>query len=168
MAFRIVAGEGSPAGWDLYDDEANTSLKNGSADYQRALCYLAGGDTANALTWLQRSLEKNATEETRAKLVDIHYARKEFAQVAALYQRLPISKQTNEQTMLRIAASLDKLGKTQAAIEALEGSLRFNEPTAPLYLTLASYYQQLGNSAKARELEVKGKLLLPKANTPIS
>jgi tetratricopeptide (TPR) repeat protein len=88
--------------------------------------------------------------------------------VAALYQRLPISKQTNEQTMLRIAASLDKLGKTQAAIEALEGSLRFNEPTAPLYLTLASYYQQLGNSAKARELEVKAKLLLPKANTPIS
>jgi tetratricopeptide (TPR) repeat protein len=166
LGFRIVPGEGSLPAWDLYDDQLDQAIKNGTTDYQRALCYLATGDKGNAIGWLQRSMEKNPTELARAKLVDIYFGRQEFVQVAALYQRVPITNHTDEQTVLRIASSLDRMGKTQTAIEVLESSLRLRTPTAPLYLTLAGYYQQVGNPAKASEMESKAKSLLPVSTAP--
>ena len=56
--------------------------------------------------------------------------------------------------------SLDKTGHTSQAIELLESALRVKTPTGPLYLTLASYYQRLGNLQKAADLERKGKSLM--------
>ena len=81
--------------------------------------------------------------------------------MAQLFARAPITKQTDDQTILRLAESILKTGNTARAIEVLESALALKTPTRPLYLALASYYERAGNVRKAAELESKGKALEP-------
>jgi hypothetical protein len=41
--------------WDAADD----TVADGTAEYQRALCYLAGKEKGNAIQWLQAAWTKN-------------------------------------------------------------------------------------------------------------
>ena len=106
---------------------------------------------------MKRGYEKNPQNESvRGKLVDLLFARQDFAQIAKLYGAGGITPRTDEQTILRKAESLDKLGQVNKSIQLLESALPLKESSA-LYLTLASYYQKAGNPQKASEMERKGK-----------
>src|SRR4051794_35785686 len=114
------------------------------------------------------SLEKNPNNQiVRARLVEYYFGQQNFAQVAKLYDHIAVTKETQEDTVLRVADSLDKTGNVKQAADFLESALSIKGPSGPMYLTLASYYQKMGNAQKAEENDRKGKSLMRVA-TPAS
>jgi tetratricopeptide (TPR) repeat protein len=99
--------------------------------------------------------------------VEYYFGQQNFAQVAKLYDHIPVTKETQEDTVLRVADSLDKTGNLKQAADFLESALSIKGPSGPMYLTLAGYYQKMGNAQKAEELDRKGKSLMKPA-TPAS
>jgi len=161
MAFRVVASGGPAASWDVIDPELLDQAKGGVFDYERAQCYLSDGDTVSGATWLQSAFQKNpANEAVRSELVNSFFSKQDFKQVAAVYSRSAITAKTDEQTILRIAESFDKLGEPAKSVEVLEAAVGLKPNSGPLYLSLAGYYQRLGNSQKANEMEQKGRSLV--------
>jgi Tfp pilus assembly protein PilF len=71
-----------------------------------------------------------------------------------------VTAKTDDQTILRIAESFDKVGQTAKSVEVLEAAVHLKPQSGPLYLSLAGYYQRLGNSQKASEMEQKGRSLV--------
>ena len=161
VGFRISDTPSTTPAWDIYDEDRAEDVRKGLPDYQRGLCYLSLGQQEKAIEWFRKALEKNtAYEQARAKLVDLYFARQAFAEVADLSARSGITSQTSEQTILRMAEGLDKVGSTQKAIDLLESALTLKNPSGPLYLALASFYRRMGNVQKATDLERKGKSLM--------
>lgn len=160
LNFRVLAESMSTPAWDIFDQASEQDVRKGIPDYQRALCYLNLGQQEEGAQWLQRALERDASnEQARARLVDFYFARQHFREVVALYSRGGITGETSEQTILRMAESFEKSGETKKATQLLESALRIRNPTAPLLLTLSSYYQQLGEVQKAVELARKAESL---------
>jgi tetratricopeptide (TPR) repeat protein len=161
LPFRVLPTFTPTPAWDVSDEGLADDVAKGVTDLQRGLCYLAQGKKEQAEKWFRRALRKDpASEAARAQLVDIDYDRRADADVVQLYAQSAITLQTGEQTVLHIAESLDRLGRTREAIEALEAALSLKSGSGPLYLALATYYQRLGNAQKALELEQKGKRLM--------
>lgn len=163
LTFDVVTNDSNRA-WDVTsEDEDSQDALHGVSDYDRALCYRAMGNFAQALDWLKQAHKKNDADETfKAKLVELLFARRDFSQIAQVYSRGGITGGTDEQTVLRMAESLDQLGDVKKSIQLLESALPFRQSSA-LYLTLAGYYQKVGNPEKAAEMERKGKTI---ASTP--
>jgi len=71
-----------------------------------------------------------------------------------------VTEATDSETLLRIATSLERQGKTPQAISLIETALPSRPEEGPLYLALAQYYDELGNTQRAAELARKGKSFL--------
>jgi tetratricopeptide (TPR) repeat protein len=135
--------------------------RKGEYDFERAQCYLSQGNTLEGATWLQRSYQKNPEDEdVRARLVDSFFSKQDFKQIAAVYTRAAITSKTDDQTILRIAESFDKLGQTSKSVEILEAAISMKPQSGPLFLSLADYYQRLGNKQKADEMQERGRSLV--------
>lgn len=161
MAFRIVSSSVTPDAWDIVDPELLELARKGVFDYERAQCYLSTGNTVAGATWLQNAFQKNPEDEkVRSTLVESYFTKQDFKQVAAVYTRSPITAKTEESTILQIAESFDKLGEPAKSVEVLESAVNMKPKSGPLYLSLASYYQRLGNTQKANEMEQKGRSLV--------
>jgi len=169
MNFRVLSSAAAPnAAWDVTDPELAKYVTSGAADFDRGLAYLAAGNQATAAEHFRGSLEKNPNNElVRARLVEFYFGQQNFAQVAKLYDHIPVTKDTAEDTLLRVADSLDKTGNVKQAAAFLETALSVKGPSGPLYLTLANYYQKLGDAQKAQEMEGKGKSIM-RPTTPAS
>jgi len=96
-----------------------------------------------------------------AKLVDVLFARQAYSEIAKMYAGGAMTDATDELTVLRMAEAMDKMGSTNKAIELLESALQTRKSSGSLYLTLASYYQRVGDVQKASDLQKKGKSLMP-------
>jgi GWxTD domain-containing protein len=165
LSFRVQASGGSPESWDVVDPDLLELAKKGVFDYQRAQCYLSTGNTVAGATWLESAFQKNPDDEAvRTKLVDSFFAKQDFKQVTAVYSRSPITTKTDEQTILRIAESFDKLGQPAKSVELLESAVTIKPQSGPLYLSLAGFYQRMGNTQKATEMEQKGRSLVASAS----
>lgn len=153
LSFRVLAdATPGPAAWDIYDETIGEDVRKGVPDYDRGLCYLNLGRREEAERWFREAEEKNPSDElVRARLVDLYFGRQAYAEIAQLYSRSGITEQTREQTLLRVAESLDKLGETKKAAQMLESALKTHAPSGPILLTLSSYYQRLGDAGKAAE-----------------
>jgi GWxTD domain-containing protein len=161
LNFRIESDHSLPATWYLADPSIDESLKNGSWDYQRGMCYWVAGDKRSAERWFRQALQKGgANQEALGKLVELYFEQKAFAKVAELYTHVTLNENTEEQTVLRVAESLEKTGNVKLAVAALESALATKQSSGPIYLMLASYYQEMGDQEKANELERKGKSLM--------
>jgi GWxTD domain-containing protein len=160
--FRVLSSSGAPTtAWDISDPELARYVTSGSADFDRGLGYLAAGDQPAAAEHFRASLEKNPNNQlVRARLVEYYFGQQNFAQVAKLFDHIPVTKDTQEDTVLRVADSLDKTGNVKQAADFLESALSIKGPSGPMYLTLANYYQRLGNAQKAEEMDRKGKSLM--------
>jgi hypothetical protein len=165
FSFRIVPEQPSPSEfWDVYDDELAQYVSSGESDYQRGLTYLAAGNGAQAGEWFRRAIQKDPkNEKARGRLADFYFSQRDFARVAELYSQTGVSSDTTEQTILNVAESLDKIGNTRKAADMVESALTVRSASGPLYLALASYYQRLGNTGKAQELERKGRSMISEA-----
>lgn len=159
LNFRVVSSEPANRTWDVVDPAASDDARLGVGENQRALCYLASGKDSEATDWLTRSYRKDPSNEiVRSKLVELLFAKQQFKQIALLYGAAGITEQTDEQTVLRIAESFDNLGQVSKSIQVLEGAVPARQSGA-LYLSLASYYQRVGETQKAADTERKAKTL---------
>jgi GWxTD domain-containing protein len=161
LAFRVVNSEGTPAAWDMVDPESADASRKGEYDFERAQCYLSAGNALAGAAWLQRAFQKNPEDEdVRTRLVDSFFSKQDFKQIAAVYTRAAITSKTDDQTILHIAESFDKLGQTSKSVEILEAAVSMKPQSGPLFLSLADYYQRLGNTQKANEMQQKGRSLV--------
>jgi GWxTD domain-containing protein len=161
LVFRIVPTVETDAAWDVVDPDFAEALRKGGFDYERAQCYLSAGDAASGASWLEKGFQRDPSDEDmRARLVETLFSLKGFKQIVATYDQSGISAKTDEQTILHIAESFDQLGKTEKSVEVLESAVNLKPKSGPLYLSLANYYQRLGNAEKAGEMERKGRSLL--------
>ncbi len=158
LAFSVYATTSSVAAWDVSDDGVVASLANGTADLQRAQCYLALGDKTHAVEWLEKAHAKNPSDERfRNKLVELYFARQDYTKIAQLYVSSGITQSTDEQTILRVADSFDKGGDVKKAVAVMETGTNLNPSSGPLLLGLAEYYRKTGETQKAAAAEQKGK-----------
>jgi GWxTD domain-containing protein len=162
LSFRLLSSFPRDAAWDVFDGEGIAKdLRAGTIDYERGLCYLAFGERDSAARWFHSALGKNPrNEEARVALVNLEFSRNAFRDVAELSREIPISGDTQEETILRMADALDKTGSTQEAINLLQSAIKLKPPTGPMYLTLASYYQRIGDTRKSEDFEKKGQSLV--------
>jgi hypothetical protein len=168
MNFRIETNRNVPPTWHLVDPDIHDSVSRGTWDYERAMCYWAAGDKISAERWFRTALQKDVSnQDALAKLVELYFGQNAFAKIAELYVRVPFTEKTEEQTILRVAESLDKTGNVKQAISALESALTTKQNSGPIYLMLSSCYQEMGDQQKAQQLERKGKSLMA-ASPPAS
>ncbi len=165
FSFAIAAGSETPASWDVNDPDAPKDIQQGTRDYQRGLCFISAGDSQQAIVSFRKALQKSPDEHIRGRLIDLLFSRQAFAEIADLYSSGGISGGTDDGTILQMAESLDKVGQMNKSIQLLESAVPLKQSSA-LYLTLAGYYQKIGKSDKAAEMEQKGKTIA--ANAPKS
>ena len=158
LNFKILDTPPAPESWDVVEPGIAQDAGSGVLDQQRGLCYWALGQFDEARAWFRRALQLgHANEIARARLVDAYYAKRDYAAVVSLYSDVGVSDRTDSETLLRIATSLEKNGKTPQAISVLEKALASRPGESPLYLALAQYYSEMGRSQKAAELTQKAK-----------
>lgn len=160
LNFRVYGAASTSPLFDVYDPDLSDQISKGVMEFDRALCYLAQNDKDSALRWFKAALAKNpANEIARSRVAELYYAKQDYAEVAALFSRTPITQETDEQAILRGADSMAKTGSLNHAISLLENAITLRKTSGPLYLALANYYRDEGNTEKASQLESKGREL---------
>ena len=161
LAFRVYSMPNAAPPFDVYDPGLADDVIKGVPEFNRALTSLAFNDKDASVQWFKASLAKNpANEIARSRLSELYFDRQDYADVAALYARNPITAETDEEAILRAAESMAKTGDLPRAISFLENAVHLRNNSGPLYLALANYYRGEGNTQKANEMESKGKELV--------
>jgi GWxTD domain-containing protein len=157
-----VFNQGSPSpAFDITDPDLPQDVSKGVPQFDRALAYMAQGDKESALTWFKAALARNpANEIARSRLSELYFAKQDYASVAELFSRSPITPETEEQAILQGAESMAKTGSVNRAITLLEGAINQRNKSGPLYMALAGYYRSEGKADRATELETKGRELI--------
>ena len=160
MNFKILDVPSMPEPWDVIEPGIAQDAEKGVLDQQRGLCYLALGQSDDARFWFRRALQLDHSNDiARARLVDAYYSKKDYPAVASLYSDAGVTEHTDSETLLRIATSLAKSGKTPEAISVIERAVQTRPEEGPLYLALAQYYSEIGSVRKAAELTKKAQSL---------
>lgn len=161
LAFRVYSMPNAAPPFDVYDSGLADDVIKGVPEFDRALTSLAFNDKEAATQWFKAAVAKNpANEVARSRLAELYFDRQDYADVAALYTRSPITAETDEEAILRAAESMAKTGDLPRAISFLENAVHLRNNSGPLYLALANYYRGEGNTQKANEMESKGKELV--------
>lgn len=169
LIFRVSPRTSQPVAWDISDEELAEDAAKGISDYQRALCYLATDNKAEAQQWIARAFDKDPRNELyRERLVQLYFGRGSYAQITEMFKRHGITEGTADDTILRIAESFDKVGDIPSAIRLLESATSVKTSSGPLYIALSGFYSRTGQNAKASDAERKGKALISSAATPAS
>jgi GWxTD domain-containing protein len=160
MSFRILDAPHLPEPWDVLEPGIAQDAEKGVLDQQRGLGYLALGQLDEARAWFRRALQLDHSNDiARARLVDAYYSKRDYAAVVSLYSDAGVTELTDSETLLRIATSLARSGKTPQAISIIEKAVQSRPEEGPLYMALAQYYSEIGSVQKAAELTKKAKSL---------
>jgi GWxTD domain-containing protein len=162
MTFQIV-GENNTSSevWRIDDDGLADFVSTGEADFDQGLIYLSKGSTEAAVGSFQESLRRNpANERARARLAEYYFQHQDFAKVVDMFGRGEVTSKTEEGTILAVADSLDRTGRSSQAVDLVESALKVKAPSGPLYLALSNYYQHLGKSDRAEDFQNKGRALM--------
>jgi tetratricopeptide (TPR) repeat protein len=150
--FRIVNSGEPQRFWRLYDETMADEVARGNVDLDRGRLYQAAKADDQALLFYRMALERNAgNHQARARLVDLLFAMKKYADIVAIFSRTPISKDDGEGIIVQYAESLAETGDTTRAIATLEKALQSGASSKPIYISLADCYKRAGNTAKAEE-----------------
>jgi tetratricopeptide (TPR) repeat protein len=162
MPFQIVSENPSPSDmWQIDDDGLADYINTGQADFDRGLIFLAKGNTQEAVNEFLETLRRDpSNERARARLADYYFEHKEFGKVVDLFARNEVTAKTEEVTILAVADSLDRTGRSSQAVNLLESALKIKPPSGPLYLALGTYYQHIGNTNQAEAFQNKGRALM--------
>jgi GWxTD domain-containing protein len=162
FTFKIVSDDPSPSDiWRLEDEELKDYVTSGQSDLDRGLAYLSQGKTQPAADSFLQALHYNpANERARTRLSEYYFQQQQYAKVVELYARNEITPETDEGTILHVAASLNKTGQSAKAVSFLESALKVKDPSGPLYLALSDSYQHAGNRSQAEAFERKGRALM--------
>jgi GWxTD domain-containing protein len=161
LNFKAVDPSGlPPAPWIVIDPTIRDDMEKGVFDRNRGLCYMAQGLSAEGRPWLRRALALDHSDElARARLVEAYFTQQDFKAVAALYQDTRVTDAADAQTLLRIATSLRKLGNQPEGLRLLQHGSEAHSGDPAMFVALADYYTQIGDSAKASAALQKSKSL---------
>ncbi|HTP43833.1 MAG TPA: GWxTD domain-containing protein [Candidatus Acidoferrum sp.] len=164
LNFKAVGGDIVQKPWDVTDSMIAKEADQGILDQRRGLCYFSLGQMDEARGFFRRALARDhANDAARSRLVEAYFAQKDYSSVVSLYNDAGITAETDSETLLRIAESLEKSGDAKRAMSLLEDSIRARPEDGSLYLALADYYERTGNAQKAAELTKKGRSYLGSA-----
>ena len=162
LNFKVVDGTPTAAPWEVVEPTITKDMESGVFDQDRGLCYLAQGLLDEGRGWLRRALKTNhGNELARARLVQAYYSQKDYAAVTSLYRDSGITEGADAETYLRIATSLEKTGNLKEAIALAEAGIQSHPRDVPLYLGLADFYRQIGDTQKAEEMIKLGRSYAP-------
>jgi GWxTD domain-containing protein len=161
MTFRLLLATPVDPDWDVFDGEAIANdVRTGITDYQRGLCFLAFDKKEDAERAFRAALRRSPSrEEARSALVNLEAAQNNFTALSETARDFPITSSTDDETILLMAGGLDKAGSTKEAISLLQTALKLKSPNSHVYLTLASYYRQVGDARAGEDFERKGQAL---------
>jgi GWxTD domain-containing protein len=161
-SFHIVGENPSPSDvWQIDDEGLQEYVTSGQADFDRGMVLLAKKDSQAANIAFQQALRRDPNHErARARLTDYYFQQRDFAKVVELFGHKEVTSQTEDGTILAVADSLDRTGRSSQAAELVESALKVKTPTGPLYIALGTYYQHLGKVDQAEALQNKGRALL--------
>jgi GWxTD domain-containing protein len=161
LNFKAVDPSGlPPAPWIVLDATIREDMEKGVFDLNRGLCYLEQGLSAEGRPWLRRALAVDHSDElARGHLVDVYFTQQDYKAVAALYKDTGVTDGATAQTLLRIATSLRILGNQAEGLRLLEHGSEAHSGDAAMFVALADYYTQMGDSAKASAALQKSKTL---------
>jgi GWxTD domain-containing protein len=160
LSFRLLLSTPVDPDWDVFDgDSISRDVRTGISDYERGMCYLAFDRKQEAARSFRESLYKNSNEDARSALVNVEFGQNNFSEVARIARDFPITADTQDETILRLADALDKTGDTKEAINFLQSALKLKAPSSPVYLTLASYYRTIGDEKNSDDFQKKGQAL---------
>jgi GWxTD domain-containing protein len=164
LVFRVTSAGEHHESWDITDPTAVDNVRSGLTDYRRSLCYLSAKMKDQALRSLEAA-HQHAPEKPvySQRLIEAYFADQQYAQVTALYARGALPQDADEQSVLRVASSFEKTGNVKKALEIMEAASRQKPSSGPLLLGLAEYYRKTGDSARADEVERKGRALMATA-----
>ena len=149
-----------PAPWITIDPTIREDMEKGVFDLDRGLCYMTQGSPNEGRPWLRRALALDHSDElARTHLVDAYFAQQDYKAVAALYKDTGVTDSATAQTLLRIATSLRKLGNQAEGLRLLEHGSEAHSGDPAMFVALADYYTQIGDSAKASAALQKSKTL---------
>jgi GWxTD domain-containing protein len=161
LNFKAMGGDIVERPWDVTDPMTVKDAEQGVFDQDRGLCLVNQGKVEEARGFFRRALARDhANDIARSRLVEAYYAQKDFSSIVSLYNDSGITPETDSETMLRIAESLEKTGDSKKAFSLLEDAIHARPEDGSLYLALADCYERAGNSAKAAELTKKGRSFL--------
>ena len=156
--FRIAEAV-VPSAWDVWDQKGSARFRRSMQSYERASVYQAKGNAEQAQAYWTRALEQDPeNSKARTRLANSYYKQAKYEQVVGLYPKPDVTKLTDDESVLNLADSLARTGQTNQAISTLEQAINQRSQSEPVYLTLASYYEQTGRSDKADELRKKAGL----------
>jgi GWxTD domain-containing protein len=139
-----------PAPWIVTEPTIREDLEKGVFDRQRGLTYMSQGQTKEGRGWLRRALSANHDDEmARGRLVEAYFAQQDYAAVYALYRETGVTESADASTLLRIATSMKKLGKEAEGLSLIEHGADIHSGDPAMYVALADFYTQMGNTAKA-------------------
>jgi len=155
--FKVFVDSPAVTAFDVIDPNIVIDADNGILDQQRGLCYFAQGLSDESRPWFRRALDRNrANDPSRTRLVDAYFSKRDYPAVANLFNDTGVTEETDSETIIRIAASLEKTGDLKRAASLLENTIHSRTDEGALYLALADCYEQMGNASKAAELTKKG------------
>ena len=161
LNFSVSTTRTSTPSWGVTADDNGAS---GEREWQRALCYFAEGEKAQAIDWFRSAYLKDPSNERfRDRLIEVYFAQQEYAKVAEIYGHNTTSDPTDEQTIIRLAESFSRLGNLPKAVAVMESATSLNPKSAVLQLALSDYYLKSGNPEKAAAAQQKGKQLMAAA-----
>jgi len=161
LSFGVYTSTSTAPAFDVSDDQIADSMKAGTIDYQRAVCYVARGDKARATEWFEKAHAKNSNDERyRNRLIELYFDQQKYGKVVELYAASGLDDSTDEQTIVRIAESFDRTGDLRKAVGVMESGTTLKPASGPLLLGLAEYYRKTGDLRKAAAAEQKGKQLI--------
>jgi len=158
LNFSISAMTTATPSWDI---TAGDTTPSGEAEWQRASCYIAAGEKAQATDWFRSAYSKDpGNERFRDKLIELYFEQQEYAKAVEIYSQGGLGDSTDEQTIVRLAESFSNLGNLPKAIAVMESGSALNPKSPTLQLGLSDYYRKAGNVEKADAAAQKGKQLM--------
>jgi len=167
LPFQIMNDVPVASPWDHDEPEIDKDEAKGIFEQERALCYWAQANVADARRWFRLALSKDHSDDiARARLVQAYYTLNAYSAVVSLFDDAGITDNTDSGTIVQIAESFLKTGNTAKAVSLLEETIHSRPDDGPLYLALADSYQQMGNVAQAQEMSRKGRSLVNSTPVP--
>ena len=162
LNFKISPNEVATSSWDFSDYNPSP----GDSYWKRASCYWVAGDKQKATEWFRSAYGSDPSNERfRDKVIELYFEQQEYAKAVELYANGGLRDSTDEQTIVRLAASFSKLGNLAKAVAVMESGTTLNPKSASLLLGLADYYRKAGNLEKAAAAEQRGKVLMAASPT---
>jgi GWxTD domain-containing protein len=162
MNLKVVDSSSlAPQPWVIVEPTIRDDMEKGVFDRQRGLAYMSQGQATEGRAWLRRALAANHDDEVaRGRLVEAYYGQQDFAAVYALYRETGVTDAADAATLLRIATSMRRLGKEGDGLSLIEHGADIHSGDPAMYVALADYYTQMGNTAKASTALQRSKELI--------